>query len=139
MTKIKVKMLTSIAGNANPVYDLPDHGYQFGQVVELHPDLAALWIASGKAEAVEEEQLPVKTKLEEPPAAPPAAKVVPIASVDKVAVEGVERHRRGGSCAFAQTGSAGSGKTRGKAGAKGPPIERQSGRGRRSQELTAKS
>lgn len=89
MTKIKVKMLTSIAGNANPVYDLPDHGYQFGQVVELHPDLAALWIASGKAEAVEEEQLPVKTKLEEPPAAPPAAKVVPIASVDKVAVEGV--------------------------------------------------
>ena len=54
MKKIKVKMLTSIAGLANPDYDLPEHGYTVGDIVELHPQLAEAWIQSGTAEAVKE-------------------------------------------------------------------------------------
>ena len=53
MKKTKVKMLTGIAGNANPVYDLPEHSYQPEQIVELHSDLAGYWIAGGIAEARE--------------------------------------------------------------------------------------
>ena len=59
MTKVKVKMLTGIAGNANPAYDLPEHGYSPEEIVELHPYLAERWIASGLAEAVPDEK-PVK-------------------------------------------------------------------------------
>jgi hypothetical protein len=54
MPKIKVKMLTSIAGLANPLYDLPEHGYQQDDIVELHPTLANAWIEAGIAEAVKE-------------------------------------------------------------------------------------
>lgn len=49
--KIKVKMLVSVAGNADERYDLPSHGYGAGQIIELHPELAASWIASGRAAA----------------------------------------------------------------------------------------
>jgi hypothetical protein len=54
MPKIKVKMLTSIAGLANPDYDLPEHGYQQEEIVELHPVLANAWIEAGIAEAFKE-------------------------------------------------------------------------------------
>jgi hypothetical protein len=37
MQKIKVKLLTSIAGHSDEQYDQPDFGYAPGQVVELHP------------------------------------------------------------------------------------------------------
>lgn len=90
MTKIKVKMLTGIAGRANPLYDLPDHGYQPDEIVDLHPELAKFWFAAGIAEPVAKEPKVPKAKTEEPappapaapaPAAPavepPAAKVVP--------------------------------------------------------------
>ena len=89
MTKTKVKMLTGIAGNANPAYDLPEHSYQPEQIVDLHPDLAGYWIAAGIAEAhkppsaVSRQPSAVSTQPSaKPPAAPSAAKVVPIASAD---------------------------------------------------------
>jgi hypothetical protein len=50
---VKVKMRTSIAGLANPEFDLPEHGYEQDQIVELHPTLAAAWIESGLAEAIQ--------------------------------------------------------------------------------------
>jgi hypothetical protein len=50
MQKIKVKLLTSIAGHSDEKYDQPDFGYAPGQEVELHPDLAAAWVSSGLAE-----------------------------------------------------------------------------------------
>lgn len=95
MTKIKVKMLTGVAGNANPVYDLPAHGYQPDEIVEVHPELAKFWFASGLAEPVKP-QLPARVEPKEPkvakaeetaapapvPAEPPAAKVVPIAKAE---------------------------------------------------------
>jgi hypothetical protein len=77
--KMKVKMLTSIAGNANPRYDLPEHSFAPQQVVDLHPQLAAAWIHSGIAEEVEQQlpvasgQPPVKAKATAaaPPVKPP--------------------------------------------------------------------
>ncbi len=51
--KTKVKMLITVAGGADARYDLPDFGYAPGQIVELHPKLAELWIATGKAEAAQ--------------------------------------------------------------------------------------
>jgi hypothetical protein len=53
--KIKVKMLHSVAGNADARYDLAAHGFRKGQTVALHPELAKSWIASGRAEAFTEE------------------------------------------------------------------------------------
>jgi hypothetical protein len=50
MQKIKVKLLTSIAGHSDERYDQPDFGYAPGQEVELHPDLATAWVSSGLAE-----------------------------------------------------------------------------------------
>jgi hypothetical protein len=83
MPKIKVKMLTSIAGLANPAYDLPEHGYQQDDIVELHPVLANAWIEAGIAEAVKEKDsktgkaAPVPSRAEAPAPKPeesPAAK-----------------------------------------------------------------
>ena len=51
--KVKVEILRSVAGNANPQYDLPDHGYGPGDIVELHPELASKWIASGIARGMD--------------------------------------------------------------------------------------
>jgi hypothetical protein len=51
--KIKVRIKRPIAGNAEPIYDLPDFGFAPGQVVELDQRLAESWIASGVAEAVQ--------------------------------------------------------------------------------------
>jgi hypothetical protein len=47
MQKIKVKLLTSIAGHSDEQYDQPDFGYAPGEVVELHPNLAAAWVSLG--------------------------------------------------------------------------------------------
>jgi len=61
--KTKLKMLMSVAGNADARYDLPAFAYKKGQIVELHPELAKSWIASGRAEAfVEEPAAPAPTK-----------------------------------------------------------------------------
>lgn len=54
MKKISVQILKSIAGLANPDYGMPEFGYTPGEIVELHPDLASKWIASGIAKAVDE-------------------------------------------------------------------------------------
>jgi hypothetical protein len=77
MKKVEVKMLTSIAGLANPMYDLPDHCYAFGDIVEVHPNLAEAWIQSGIAEAVttkgkEKEAKPAESKESKPAEAKPA-------------------------------------------------------------------
>jgi hypothetical protein len=53
--KTKLKMLMSVAGNADARYDLPAFAYKKGQIVELHSELAKSWIASGRAEAFVEE------------------------------------------------------------------------------------
>lgn len=54
MEKVKVKMLTGIAGLANPAYDLPEHSYAPEQIVMLHPKLAEAWVAGGIAQGVRE-------------------------------------------------------------------------------------
>ena len=82
MKKVKVRMLTGIAGLPNPMYDLPEHGYAPGDIVELHPALANAWIEAHIAEAIPEEKpKPVKGKAaaaeaveEESPVAPPPGK-----------------------------------------------------------------
>jgi hypothetical protein len=50
MKNRKIRFLSSIAGNEDPRYDLRTFGFQTGDLAELHPDLAAAWIASGIAE-----------------------------------------------------------------------------------------
>ena len=50
--KRKIRMKTSIAGNAEPMYDLRDFAFGPGQEVEVDERLAGNWIASGVAEAV---------------------------------------------------------------------------------------
>ena len=47
--KVKVKFLTAISGLPNPAYDLGDHSFAPGDVVELHPDHAAALVAGGLA------------------------------------------------------------------------------------------
>lgn len=64
MQKIKVKLLTSIAGHSEERYDQPDFGYAPGQVVELHPELATAWIGSGLAELYEEIEAAVMPEVE---------------------------------------------------------------------------
>lgn len=49
---MKVRMTVSIAGNAEPRYELPEFSFAPGDEVELHPELAAAWIAAGHAEAM---------------------------------------------------------------------------------------
>jgi hypothetical protein len=51
--KIKVRILQSIAGHAEPMYDLPDFGFAPGQVVLIDERLAGNWISSGVAEAAQ--------------------------------------------------------------------------------------
>lgn len=47
--KVKVKMLVSISGLANPAADLPEHSFVPDQIVELNAGLAAAWLAGGLA------------------------------------------------------------------------------------------
>lgn len=60
---MEVKILTSIAGHAEPKYDL-HHSFSFvaGETATLHPDLAAAWIASGIAEALPKPEPEAKPK-----------------------------------------------------------------------------
>jgi len=44
-------MRVSIAGGPEPRHDLGEFSFRPGQVAELHPDLAAAWIACGHASA----------------------------------------------------------------------------------------
>lgn len=46
---MKVSILQSIAGNAEPMYGQPEFGYAPGQVVEVDDALARAWIAGGIA------------------------------------------------------------------------------------------
>jgi hypothetical protein len=46
---MKVTILQSIAGNAEPLYDLPEFSFRPGETVELNDALAKAWIASGIA------------------------------------------------------------------------------------------
>jgi hypothetical protein len=58
---MKVRMLVSIAGNPNPQYGMAEgFSYRPGEAVDLHPTLAAHWIASGNAAAITEDSLPAK-------------------------------------------------------------------------------
>jgi len=47
---MKIRMLVSIAGNADERYDIGDFSFGAGQVVDVHKTLAAAWIDSGNAE-----------------------------------------------------------------------------------------
>jgi len=47
-----VRFLVSIAGNAEPMYDLPEFSFSPGDTANLHDDLAAAWIDAGHVEAV---------------------------------------------------------------------------------------
>jgi hypothetical protein len=71
--KIKVRMVVSIAGNAEPLYDLEAFSFQPEQIVELHAGLARAWIASGNAKPVDfSEPEPETTSI-----APPETAVLP--------------------------------------------------------------
>lgn len=60
MKKRKIRFLTGIAGNADARYELPIFGFEAGDVTELHPDLAAAWIAAGIAEEIDPATAPKK-------------------------------------------------------------------------------
>lgn len=47
---MRVRMLISIAGNAEPNYGLPEFSFAPGDTPDLHKDLAKAWIAAGHAE-----------------------------------------------------------------------------------------
>ncbi len=51
---MKVRILISIAGNAEPMYDLPDFSFAPGETLDLHDTLAQHWINAGHAESVQE-------------------------------------------------------------------------------------
>lgn len=50
---MKIKMLQSIAGHAEPRYRLADFGFAPGAVLEIHDELAKAWIAGKIALAAE--------------------------------------------------------------------------------------
>lgn len=52
---MRVRMLISVAGNAAPLYDLPDFAFKPGDTPELNKDLAKAWIAAGHAEKFRKE------------------------------------------------------------------------------------
>jgi hypothetical protein len=52
--KIRVRMKVSISGLPMPQYDLDEWSFQPEHIVELHPDLAEIWIRGGHAEAVDD-------------------------------------------------------------------------------------
>jgi len=85
MTKVKVEMLTSIAGNPEPRYGLDDFAFSPGQVVDLHPDLARAWIAGGLAKAAVPSG-PETTSLE-----PPETAVMPEGKPKRIGRETVTR------------------------------------------------
>lgn len=47
--KVKVEMLTSIAGNPDLRYGPDSINFSIGEIVDLHPDQARAWIAGGLA------------------------------------------------------------------------------------------
>ena len=47
---MKVTILQSIAGHADPRYDLSEHSFRPNEIADLHNDLARAWCASGVAE-----------------------------------------------------------------------------------------
>lgn len=49
----QVRILTSIAGGPEPRYELGEHAFTAGAVVDLTPAHASAWIGAGLAEAVE--------------------------------------------------------------------------------------
>jgi hypothetical protein len=49
---MKVRMRVSVAGNPEPRYDLASFSFAPGDEVDLHPELAAAWLASGHAEEI---------------------------------------------------------------------------------------
>lgn len=46
---MRILIQVSIAGNADPRYNLDEFGFQPGQVADIDPGLAQAWIASGVA------------------------------------------------------------------------------------------
>jgi hypothetical protein len=63
---ITVRILVSIAGHADPTYNLEDFAFQPAQVVDLDDTLAGKWIAGGIAEALEVEPHRETASLEAP-------------------------------------------------------------------------
>jgi hypothetical protein len=49
---MKVRMCVSIAGHAEPLYELPEFSFAPGDEVDLHADLAKAWISCGHAEKI---------------------------------------------------------------------------------------
>lgn len=64
MKKVKVEMLTSIAGNPDLRYGPDDINFSIGEIVELHPDQARAYIAGGLAKAVAGAPEPETTSLQ---------------------------------------------------------------------------
>ncbi len=52
---MKICMRTSIAGHAEPRYNLPEFSFSFGEIAEVDDVLGAAWVASGIAAPVVEE------------------------------------------------------------------------------------
>jgi hypothetical protein len=61
MKKTKVKMVVSIAGLAEPIYDLEEFSFKPGEEIEIHPELARHWIAAGHAIAINNGSLQPET------------------------------------------------------------------------------
>ena len=51
---MQIKIVQSIAGHADPRYELEDFGYRPGEVVDVDDELAASWIDAGIAAGLEE-------------------------------------------------------------------------------------
>jgi hypothetical protein len=63
---MKVRMLVSIAGHAEPAYSLPEFSFSPGDEVDLDPALAKAWLESGHAEKVRGRSQSVAPAAEEP-------------------------------------------------------------------------
>jgi hypothetical protein len=63
---MKVKIVQSIAGHADPRYELKDFGFRPGEVVDVDDELASAWLVQGIAEAYQEPTPPEPPPTEDP-------------------------------------------------------------------------
>lgn len=75
---MKIKIKQSIAGNADESYGLESFSFAPGQVVEIHDELAAAWLASEVAEPVVESPETAALQVPKTASKPPASKRVKV-------------------------------------------------------------
>jgi hypothetical protein len=90
---MKIKMIQSIAGHADPRYEIADFAFRPGEEVDVFDSLAEAWIASGVAVAVVEAGGKIDPARKKPPARQPVPRIRLEADPDYVPAPGPEDQR----------------------------------------------